>query len=96
MNTIIENAAVALVTAFVTWFFSRQKQRAETRASELENVEKAVSIWRSIAQDLEKKLDDVSSRCDALSKEIETLKIENKNLKNQLMKAIKNYNHENR
>lgn len=39
-------------SSLVTWFFSRKKQQAETKASELDNVEKAVEIWRKMAEDL--------------------------------------------
>jgi hypothetical protein len=41
--------------ATVTWIFSRKKQKAETVQTELDNVQKAVEIWRQTAEDLKKR-----------------------------------------
>ena len=48
----------SIVTAVTTWAFSRRKYRAETRADELDNVEKAARIWRELSEDLEKRMKD--------------------------------------
>lgn len=88
---LIENTVIAGSSAVITWWFSRKKQDAELKASELDNVEKAISIWRELAQDLGKKVEDLSNRCELLSSEINELRGENKTLKTELKKAIANY-----
>lgn len=98
---IVQNFIIATATAGVTWFFSRQKQRAELKTAELDNVEKAIHIWRSIAEDLGKKVDELTDRCEELTRkfnetthEIEGLRRENKKLTNKLSSAIKTYENE--
>jgi len=88
---ILENILIVLGTAATTWFFSREQQKATVQASELTNVEKAISIWRELATDLGLKVDDLSKRCESLSNEIDLLRKENKSLKTELQKAIETY-----
>lgn len=91
LNAIIENAIIALSSAGITWVFSRKKQNAEIKASELDNVEQAISIWRELALDLGKKVEDLSTRYDTMSMEINSLRRENKYLKAELKKVTANY-----
>ncbi len=44
----------------------RRKNRADAQGSELDNVDKAVSIWRNLAQDLEKKIEELEGKIKAL------------------------------
>lgn len=44
------------VSALVTWFFHRRKQAAEAQASELDNVQTAIRIYRKATEDLQKEL----------------------------------------
>lgn len=88
---IFQDFIIATATAGVTWFFSRQKQKADIKTAELDNVEKAIQIWRALAQDLGKKVDDLTSKCDGLSMEIDALRTENRSLKSSLAKAIRTY-----
>ena len=91
LSSAVENIIIAVSTAGITWFASRKKQQADIQASELDNVEKAISIWRELAQDLGKKVEDLSLRCEALSNEINELRRENKTLKSELKKLNANY-----
>lgn len=98
---IVQDFIIATATAGVTWFFSRQKQRADIKTAELDNVEKAIHIWRSIAEDLSKKVDELTDKCEALTQkfnetthEIENLRRENKKLTSKLSSAIKTYENE--
>lgn len=42
----ISEIITAIVGAFVAWFFARKKQQMEVQANELDNVDKAVRIYR--------------------------------------------------
>lgn len=67
--------------AFFGWLFGRRKQKAEAQSSELENVEKAVAIWRQIASDLEGKFTALQTEVNQLRKEVLKLEMENERLK---------------
>ena len=41
-----------VLSGVVGWFFGRPKQRMELQTSELENVDKAVKIYREMIEDL--------------------------------------------
>ena len=84
INAIIQDVVIAASTATITWIFSRKKQNAEIKKSELDNVEQAIVIWRGLAEDLGKKVDDLTIKCEALSTEIEALRTENRSLKSNM------------
>ncbi len=70
----------AAAAAAITWIFSRRKNTAEAQQSELDNVEKAVEIWRGIATDLEAKFNALEHRVTNMQREIIKLQIENEKL----------------
>jgi uncharacterized protein HemX len=67
----------AIGGGFAGWFFNRKQQRASTKTNELENVEKALSIYRDMINELKSnlketktQLEDINKNCVALDKEI--------------------------
>ena len=52
MNEVVITAFVSVVTSLVTWFAARRKNLADVRNSELDNVDKAVKIYREMIEDL--------------------------------------------
>lgn len=77
-----------LLMAVITWFFSRRKQEQDLQASELENVEKAVGIYREMIENLGSELkkaitelNDAKSRIEELETIIEDLTTELKKYK---------------
>lgn len=71
----------AIGTGLAGWLFGRKKQNAEVKASELDNVEKAVAIWRGIASDLEGKFTALQHQFTELQKSNIELQIEVRRLK---------------
>ena len=67
-------AIVPIITAFLGWVFGKRKSLAEAKSNELDNVEKAIKIWRDLSVQLEQRL----------TKEIEVLRTENISLKSKL------------
>ncbi len=59
MSEVLIGGTASLIAAVITWFFSRKKQSAEVESTELDNVNKATSIWRELAEDLKKQVDDL-------------------------------------
>lgn len=90
-----------LVAAFSGWFFGRRKQKAEAVSTELDAVEKAVAIWRQIAEDLKRRQDEQSLKIEAqtseislLREEVSTLRRDNARLLSELKAIKKNQAHE--
>lgn len=52
MNEVYLTALVTVVSSLATWFAARRKNLADVQGSELENVEKAVKIYREQLQDI--------------------------------------------
>ena len=80
-TTVIMQLLSAGFVAALTWLFSRTKSqaeiakvKAETAQVYLQNVEDAVSLWKSIAKDLETQVVN-------LTKEVKMLREENRQLK---------------
>jgi len=73
---------LAFVTAFVGWIAGRKKANAETNKTEIEVVERAILIWRTLATDLKNEVDELRSIVDDLRNENEKLKQEVSAIKN--------------
>jgi len=86
---IFQDLIVATTSAGVAWVLSRKKQKAEIKAAELDNVDKAIQIWRGLAEDLVTKVDVLTQKCEGLSLEIDALRTENRSLKSSLDKNLK-------
>lgn len=69
----IAGGTAAFVTAFIGFFVGRRKTKADAVAVELANVEKAISIYRTITEDLQ-------SEIKLLKLELEKLYLQNKQL----------------
>ncbi len=59
------------ISAFAAYFFARRKNTADAQTSELDNVDKVATIWRTLATDLEARL----------TREIDSLRKDNGELK---------------
>lgn len=70
----------------------RKKARAELDGIELDNVGKAVKIWKELSEVLQAKVDELIDEIHELRKEIEILRIENATLKKTLENNTKSNN----
>jgi hypothetical protein len=75
-----------LLSGFVGWLFGRPKQRVELQSSELDNVDKAIHIYREMIDDLSAKyakaiadLNEANRRIKELENAVETLLLAAKN-----------------
>ncbi len=81
---VLSTVIISFITALITWGFTRKKQEQETISTELDNVEKATQIWRELAQDLKKQIDQLQKEMNELKKEVHTYRKENQQLKRTL------------
>ncbi len=93
MNEVLLVTASSLITAIAGWLFSRKKQAAEIRSTEVDNVDKATKIWRDLAQELRDELSLLIKENAEMKQEIKKLEIkvqslmrENKKLRQLLEK----------
>lgn len=92
LSTLLVSIITAIAGAGSGWFFARRKQTAEAVQSELVAVEKAVGIWRTIAQDLKTEMESQSREISKLREEISTLRKDNARLLSELKIIKKNQN----
>lgn len=81
----------AFGAGFVTWFFSRKKQRAEVETNELNNVEQAIKIWRDMSQNLEAEVTELRSEVVSLRKSEAQLILKVQKLVAELEDTNKNF-----
>jgi regulator of replication initiation timing len=72
------------VTSIITWFLSRRKYRAESQAKELDNVQKALCIYRDTIGDLKKELEQLRDRINVVVAENEALGRQMEELRKEL------------
>lgn len=65
------------VGAFLSWLITKKKNNADAQLSEVEGVEIATKIWRELAEEMTKKVDE-------LRKLVDELKIENGKLQQEI------------
>lgn len=71
----IFNYVLAPVAAvFAGWFFGRRRSAAEADGVEIENVEKALSIYRGIISDLEAQIKTLKAQIAELETQVSELK----------------------
>ncbi|WP_343530838.1 hypothetical protein [Pedobacter sp.] len=73
----LSELALAVIGAFVGWFFQRKKQQAEVRGSEIENAEKGLQYYRQM-------VDDLGSRLTQAIMELNTTKMVIKELEEKI------------
>ena len=57
LQLIISAISGGVLTGVITLGAQRKKANAQAKSSELDNTKKAIEIWRSLAKDLETRLD---------------------------------------
>ncbi len=82
LDTVL-NILAPIATAVVGWFIGKRKTNAEASQSEIENVEKALGIYRNIIEDLNSKIQALEDRVTTLINRLETVEAENRQLKRQ-------------
>lgn len=64
--------------AFLGWFFTRRKSKAEAIGSEIDNDTKVVDLWRNWSAHLQDQIEEMEIKIKHLTDRIEELEAENK------------------
>jgi len=84
LDDIILPSATGALGAFISWIFGKRKEDVEVKGSELDNTEKAVKLWREMAEELKKQVDELSGKVDTLMQEVHNLRLENAELRQNI------------
>jgi len=84
LSTILIALGTSSATGFAGWIFGRRRSVAETQGVELENVGKAVEIWRESAENLAEQLKVYSEQVRINNEQLVTLKQENVRLNEEI------------
>lgn len=71
ITEILQLSIPIILTNFFTWFMTRKKERADGKRADLDNVERIVSVWRSLAENMEGRYQDALKKIDALEKKVD-------------------------
>ena len=78
------------LSSFVTYIIARRKTLAEAQGSEIDNVQKAIAVWRELAENLEAKVDKLIKENALLKDEVMSNKREMARLETLLRDLSKN------
>ena len=73
-------ALPALASGFAGWLFGRGRQREEVHALEMDNVSKAIEIWRDTANQVETKYTELQKQVEQLRQSSLRLEAEHRKL----------------
>lgn len=82
MTEYLNFVMLSAIPATVTWLLARKKNNADVKTSELNNVDKAIKIWRELSEGMESRF----------NREIEELRKENCDLQQQVTIVMKENN----
>jgi|LakMenE01Jun11ns_1017448.scaffolds.fasta_scaffold9598289_1 peptidoglycan hydrolase CwlO-like protein len=84
MNEYIYQIIGAIATTVIGYVAGFRKSKNEIEGGRLENLEKSLTIYQLMIDDLSKKVEDLSTHIVRLEQTIESLKQENKKLKGSI------------
>lgn len=70
---VIISAILSILTGLGGWYAARRKNVAEAQTNELDNVDKAVGIYREMAEDMGKRHLETLQELNALKREFSNL-----------------------
>lgn len=74
MNEILLGTVPAVITGILTFILSRKKQAQETKSNELDNVQKALEVYRQIIHDLKNDLQETQIKVEDLNRYIDEVR----------------------
>ncbi len=81
---IIEQIVMTVVTTLIGYFVGYRKSKNEIEGGRLENLEKSLTIYQVMIDDLSKKVEDLSIHIVRLEATIDALRKENNKLKGSI------------
>ena len=89
MNDTIFTLIASVITGISTFFIGRQRAKKEIEGMTLVNVEKSLTIYQTIIEDLKGQVEELLTKVSTLEEKVDELKTENSELKDMLEKHDK-------
>jgi len=80
--TIVIAFATAMISGFSSWFFAKSKYKAEVEGAKIDNFDKAIDAYKKMYEDM---IDDLKLQNSELKDEVESLKAELNQNRQQIM-----------
>ena len=80
----VEQIVMTVVTTLIGYFVGYRKSKNEVEGGRLENLEKSLTIYQTLIDDLSKKVEELTIHIVRLEATIDSLKKENKKLKSSI------------
>jgi len=71
----------SMFTAILGWTLGRRKENVDLCGERLDDLEKSISVYNIIIEDMSKKIEELTGHISKLENKIEQLMTENKQLK---------------
>lgn len=81
--------AITIVASYITYLQGRKKTTAEVKSNELDNTEKAIAIWRNLAQDVTAQLQIREGMIVEMKTQMDTILQQNSELLGQNAQLLK-------
>ena len=63
-----------IISSWTTWFFARRKYNSEVDLNLVEKMEKSLEFYKSLSDDNENRLEEITERNNELEKEVQELR----------------------
>lgn len=63
-----------IISSWTTWFFARKKYNSEVDLNLVEKMEKSLEFYKSLSDDNENRLEEITERNNELEKEVQELR----------------------
>ena len=83
MDNII-SLLITTITSIITYFLGHNRAKKETESVILQNLERSISIYQTIINDLKLQMVDMNKKINELETKVDELLTENNNLTNLL------------
>ena len=87
ITVVVSTVAASGITGFFSWFFTRKKYKAETKAIDIENLHKSLEFYQKLSDDTTRRLDEMLERDRLLEEQVIALRAENIEL-NDIIKKL--------
>lgn len=84
----ITDVIIPAVTSFLSFLLGQQKGKKEVESLHLANIEKALSIYQHIVEDLKEEILHLNKKVDVLQDKVDALMEENHKLKKMLSEKV--------
>lgn len=88
MTEYLNFVMLSAIPATVTWLLARRKNNADAKSGELDNVSKAITVWRELSEGMEhrfkEEIDELRKENCELQQQVTIVMKENVELKEQM------------